>query len=78
MPPMTLTRWATIVGPQLAAVTLANRRVRGGVIRVRVSPQWLKDCQQMAPAIVERMHAAGMWWVTKIEFVAAPVQATAS
>jgi hypothetical protein len=75
VPIISTSRWAALVGPQLAEVTLAERQVRGGVVRVRVAPAWVKECQQMAPAIVSRMHAAGMWWVTKIEFIAAPVQA---
>ena len=79
-----LTRWAEIVGPEVAEksspeqLSYAQGKGIGGTLRVRVESAWALELQHLEPVIVERIntffgHAA----VSHLKLIQAPLgQAT--
>jgi hypothetical protein len=79
-----LTRWAEIVGPEVAEksspdqLSYAQGKGIGGTLRVRVDSAWALELQHLEPVIIERIntffgHAA----VSHLKLIQAPVsQAT--
>ena len=50
--------WATLVGPQIAAVTLPDRVAPDGTLFVGVrTSAWMTELQLMAPTIIARVNA---------------------
>jgi predicted nucleic acid-binding Zn ribbon protein len=50
--------WATLVGPQIAAVTLPDRVAPDGTLFVGVRTNgWMTELQLMAPEIMARVNA---------------------
>jgi predicted nucleic acid-binding Zn ribbon protein len=50
--------WATLVGPQIAAVTLPDRVAPDGTLFVGVRTSgWMTELQLMAPEIMARVNA---------------------
>jgi hypothetical protein len=75
-----LTRWAEIVGPEVAEksspdqLSYAQGKGIGGTLRVRVDSAWALDLQHLEPVIIERIntffgHAA----VSHLKLIQAPV-----
>jgi hypothetical protein len=80
-----LTRWADIVGPEVAEksspeqLSYAQGKGIGGTLRVRVESAWALELQHMEPVIIERIntffgHAA----VSHLKLIQAPLEQSAA
>ncbi len=62
--------WATLVGPQIAAVTAPESVTRDGMLRVRVaSAAWANELSLMSPRILARLNAGRTGRVKEIRWV---------
>lgn len=62
--------WATLVGPQIAAVTSPESVTRDGLLRVRVSTAaWANELSLMSPRILARLNAGRTGRVKEIRWV---------
>jgi predicted nucleic acid-binding Zn ribbon protein len=53
-----VTEWATLVGPQIAAVTAAESVTPDGTLFVRVATSaWMNELQLMMPDLMARLNA---------------------
>jgi predicted nucleic acid-binding Zn ribbon protein len=66
-----LTRWAELVGPQIAQVTIPESITPDGVLRVRVATaQWANELHLMTPTILARVNAGKQGRITGIRWLA--------
>ncbi|MEO8030547.1 MAG: DUF721 domain-containing protein [Gemmatimonadota bacterium] len=66
-----LSRWADLVGPQIAQVTVAESITSDGALRVRVSTaQWANELHLMTPTILARINAGKQGRITGIRWLA--------
>jgi predicted nucleic acid-binding Zn ribbon protein len=69
-----LEEWATLVGPQIAAVTAPESVTPDGVLRVRVSTAaWANELSLMSPRILARLNAGRQGRVKEIRWVPGPL-----
>jgi predicted nucleic acid-binding Zn ribbon protein len=62
--------WATLVGPQIAAVTQPESVTPDGVLRVRVATApWANELSLMTPKILARLNAGRTGRVKEIRWV---------
>jgi predicted nucleic acid-binding Zn ribbon protein len=62
--------WASLVGPQIAAVTAPESVTQDGVLRVRVSTApWANELSLMTPKILARLNAGRTGRVKEIRWV---------
>ena len=62
--------WATLVGPQIAAVTAPESVTQDGVLRVRVATApWANELSLMTPKILARLNAGRTGRVKEIRWV---------
>ena len=62
--------WATLVGPQIAAVTQPESVTPEGVLRVRVaSAAWANELSLMTPRILARLNAGRTGRVKQIRWI---------
>jgi predicted nucleic acid-binding Zn ribbon protein len=62
--------WATLVGPQIAAVTAPESVTPDGVLRVRVATApWANELSLMTPKILARLNAGRTGRVKEIRWV---------
>ena len=63
-------KWAELVGPQIAAVTVPESVTPDGVLRVRVaSAPWATELGLMAPRILARLNAGRSGRVKEIRWI---------
>jgi predicted nucleic acid-binding Zn ribbon protein len=66
--------WATLVGPQIAAVTSPESVTRDGMMRVRVATAaWANELSLMTPRILARLNAGRTGRVKEIRWVPGPI-----
>ncbi|MGH7497478.1 MAG: DciA family protein [Gemmatimonadales bacterium] len=66
--------WATLVGPQIAAVTSPESVTRDGLMRVRVATAaWANELSLMSPRILARLNAGRTGRVKEIRWVPGPL-----
>ena len=66
--------WETLVGPQIAAVTLPESVTRDGLLRVRVSTAaWANELSLMSPRILARLNAGRTGRVKEIRWIPGPL-----
>ena len=66
--------WATLVGPQIAAVTEPVSVTADGVLRVRVaSAAWAQELSLMAPRVLARLNDGRKGRVREIRRIAGPL-----
>jgi predicted nucleic acid-binding Zn ribbon protein len=62
--------WASLVGPQIAAVTAPESVTQDGVLRVRVATApWANELSLMTPKILARLNAGRTGRVKEIRWV---------
>ena len=62
--------WATLVGPQIAAVTEPESVTADGILRVRVaSSAWAQELSLMSPRILARLNAGRKGRVREVRWV---------
>jgi predicted nucleic acid-binding Zn ribbon protein len=62
--------WASLVGPQIAAVTEPESVTQDGVLRVRVATApWANELSLMTPKILARLNAGRTGRVKEIRWV---------
>ena len=62
--------WATLVGPQIAAVTAPESVTQDGLLRVRVATAaWANELSLMSPRILARLNAGRTGRVKEIRWV---------
>ena len=62
--------WATLVGPQIAAVTAPESVTQDGVLRVRVATAaWANELSLMTPRILARLNDGRQGRVKEIRWV---------
>ena len=62
--------WATLVGPQIAAVTEPESVTADGVLRVRVaSAAWAQELSLMSPRVLARLNAGRKGRVRELRWV---------
>ena len=66
-----IAEWATLVGPQIAAVTTAESVAPDGTLFVRVATSsWMNELQLMTPDIMARVNAGrGAGRITTIRWL---------
>ena len=63
--------WPSLVGPQVAQVTIADSVTADGVLRVRVaSAPWANELSLMTPAILARVNAGRKGRIREIRWLA--------
>ena len=63
--------WATLVGPQIAAVTEPESVTADGVLRVRVSTSaWAQELSLMSPRVLARLNDGRKGRVREIRWIA--------
>lgn len=66
--------WATLVGPQIAAVTEPEAVTPDGVLRVRVATApWATELSLMSPRILRLLNEGRSGRVKEIRWVAGPL-----
>jgi predicted nucleic acid-binding Zn ribbon protein len=66
--------WATLVGPQIAAVTAPESVTQDGLLRVRVATAaWANELSMMTPRILARLNAGRTGRVKEIRWVPGPL-----
>jgi predicted nucleic acid-binding Zn ribbon protein len=66
--------WATLVGPQIAAVTAPESVTPDGMLRVRVATAaWANELSMMSPRILARINAGRTGRVKEIRWVPGPL-----
>ncbi|HEY8258695.1 MAG TPA: DUF721 domain-containing protein [Gemmatimonadales bacterium] len=66
--------WATLVGPQIAAVTAPESVTQDGLLRVRVATAaWANELSLMTPRILARLNAGRTGRVKEIRWVPGPL-----
>jgi predicted nucleic acid-binding Zn ribbon protein len=66
--------WATLVGPQIAAVTAPEAVTQDGLLRVRVATAaWANELSLMTPRILARLNAGRTGRVKEIRWVPGPL-----
>ncbi len=66
--------WATLVGPQIAAVTAPESVTQDGLLRVRVATAaWATELSLMTPRILARLNAGRTGRVREIRWVPGPI-----
>jgi predicted nucleic acid-binding Zn ribbon protein len=66
--------WATLVGPQIAAVTEPESVTADGVLRVRVaSAAWAQELSLMSPRVLARLNDGRKGRVREIRWIAGPL-----
>jgi predicted nucleic acid-binding Zn ribbon protein len=66
--------WATLVGPQIAAVTAPESVTQDGLLRVRVATAaWANELSLMTPRILARLNAGRTGRVREIRWVPGPI-----
>ena len=66
--------WATLVGPQIAAVTAPESVTQDGLLRVRVATSaWANELSLMSPRILARLNAGRTGRVKEIRWVPGPL-----
>ena len=66
--------WATLVGPQIAAVTAPESVTQDGLLRVRVATAaWANELSLMSPRILARLNAGRTGRVKEIRWVPGPL-----
>lgn len=69
--------WATLVGPQIAAVTEPESVTPDGVLRVRVATApWASELSLMTPTILARVNAGRKGRIREIRWTPGPVGRT--
>ena len=62
--------WATLVGPQIAAVTTPESVTADGVLRVKVaSSAWAQELSLMAPRILARLNDGRKGRVKEVRWI---------
>jgi predicted nucleic acid-binding Zn ribbon protein len=66
--------WATLVGPQIAAVTAPESVTQDGLLRVRVATAaWANELSLMSPRILARLNAGRTGRVKEIRWIPGPL-----
>jgi predicted nucleic acid-binding Zn ribbon protein len=66
--------WATLVGPQIAAVTAPESVTQDGLLRVRVATAaWANELSLMTPRILACLNAGRTGRVKEIRWVPGPI-----
>jgi predicted nucleic acid-binding Zn ribbon protein len=66
--------WASLVGPQIAAVTAPESVTPDGMLRVRVATAaWANELSLMSPRILARINAGRTGRVKEIRWVPGPL-----
>jgi len=66
-----LSRWAELVGPQIAQVTIPESITPDGLLRVKVATaQWANELHLMTPTILARVNAGKKGRITGIRWLA--------
>jgi predicted nucleic acid-binding Zn ribbon protein len=66
--------WATLVGPQIAAVTAPESVTQDGLLRVRVATAaWANELSLMTPRILARLNAGRTGRVREIRWMPGPI-----
>ena len=62
--------WATLVGPQIAAVTVPESVTADGILRVRVaSSAWAQELSLMSPRILARLNDGRKGRVREVRWI---------
>jgi predicted nucleic acid-binding Zn ribbon protein len=70
--------WATLVGPQIAAVTVPESVTADGILRVRVaSSAWAQELSLMSPRILARLNDGRKGRVREVRWIVGqPIRGT--